>query len=317
MPQKNSTSITCPEAFHSSPFHLETDWIIKTENKNRNCTHAEIDELNAKGILNFIDFKIMELLAVHKAINTYNLNYALSFLLPECYQHDTYTRNFKKLAKAGIILKHALYNRKADGTYGTVQSPLRFYSLSPGGYSYIAPILSSSHRLNGALNDYKMLEQLALSQLLLHLPAAFNGSICHMAKNVIKNIGSHKLCIDCFFRYQTDAVPASPVSIFLFCCRTHPASHKDCLTRILLFFRWLSSHRTEHPTFLIIIVVEHSQDILNLHRSIMAYSTPVRYPIYYTTDNDQLCAPFYENLYQCTFNDEASQFQLEHISLSF
>lgn len=305
-----------PEAFRPSPFHLEKDWIIKIENKNHNCTHAEIDTLNAKGILNFIDFKIMELLASHKVLNTYNINFALNQLLPDCYQHDNYIRNLKKLAKAGIILKYAIYSRKDDASCGSIQSPLRFYSLSAGSYSYIAPIISNPHRMTGALSDYKIMEQLSLNQMLLHFTSIYGTNIRHQTTNIIKTIGSHRLNIDCFLRYQRNRPPSLSISMFIFCCRTHPDSRSDCLTRLRLFFRWLSMHQDEHANFLIITIAECTQDIFFLQRSITACSEPKQYPIYFTTDNDQICGSLFENIYQCVANEESSQLQLERICLT-
>lgn len=315
MSQKNIFCNVKSDAFHPSPFHLETDWIIKTENKNKTCTHTEIDTLNAKGIINYIDFKIMELLATYKVINTYNINYALTYLLPACYQRDNYGRNLSKLVKAGIILKYALYSRKEDGTDGSVQSPLRFYSLSVGGYSYIAPIVTNPHKLTSAYRDYKIMEQLALSQLLLHFSNCYNTSILHVTQNITKTIGSSKISIDCFLRYKNRSQFPFPVSIFLFCCRDHPDSHKDCLTRISLFLRWLPMHLNEYPNYLITIAVENVQEIFLLHHSIMARDTPFRPTLYYTLDSEQLCNPFFDNLYQCSYDEEDSHLQLTHIRL--
>lgn len=54
-----------PPALHTTPFHLPENFSIYCENQNQNCTHAEIDRLNAKGILGTIDFTIMKLLKEH------------------------------------------------------------------------------------------------------------------------------------------------------------------------------------------------------------------------------------------------------------
>lgn len=305
-----------PEIFRPSPFHLEADWIIKTENKNRNCTHAEIDILNAKGILNIIDFKIMELLASYKAVNTYNINYALNNVLPDGYRRDSYERNLRKLVKAGIVLKHALYQHTDEASCGSVQSPLRFYSLSAGSCSYITPLISHPHRFTGLLSDYRLMEQLALSQLLLHFLINYSANIRHYRTNITKAIGSHRLHIDCFLRYQKSDGPSCPISIFLFCCRTHPDSRKDCLTRLCLFFRWLSVHQSEHTNYFILIVVECTQDIFFLQRSIMTCNVPKYYPLYYTTDTDQVSGLLFDHIYQCIPNEETSQLQLIHMCLT-
>lgn len=315
MSHKNIFHTISSDAFHPSPFHLEADWRIKTENTNKACTHTQIDTLNAKGIINTIDFKIMELLATYKVVNTHNINYFLNHLLPPCYRHDNYIRNLNKLVKAGVILKHALYKQKEDGTDETIQSPLRFYSLSAGGYSYIAPLVSNPHKFTAAYPDYKIMEQLALSQLLLHFSCCCSSNILYTKQNIIKTIGSRKLPIDCFLRYQNKSQFPFSVSIFLFCCRNHPDSHKDCLTRISLFFRWLTMHQDEHPNYLLVIAVEDLQEIFFLHRSIMEWDIPFRPTVYYTPDTEQLYSPLLENLYQCFYDEENLHLQLTHMRI--
>lgn len=102
-----------PPALHTTPFHLPENFSIYCENQNQNCTHAEIDHLNAKGILGTIDFTIMKLLKEHFFLNTYNIKYALDRILDKNYQKPSYKKNLKKLTKSGILLKHALYNQAA------------------------------------------------------------------------------------------------------------------------------------------------------------------------------------------------------------
>jgi len=39
-----------------SPFHFQEGYQIQIENRNRNCSHTEIDTLALKGLLNSVDF---------------------------------------------------------------------------------------------------------------------------------------------------------------------------------------------------------------------------------------------------------------------
>ena len=78
------------------------------ENHNKNCTHAEIDLLNAKGILGTVDFTIMKLLKEYFFLNTYNIKYALDHILDE---------NYKKPS----------YNKKSQETHQKWHSPKAFF----------------------------------------------------------------------------------------------------------------------------------------------------------------------------------------------
>ena len=69
-----------------SPFHFQEGYQIRVENKNKNCSHYEIDTLTLKGLLNPIDFEILKLLGTYCYVNTHNLSFALNQILPENYR---------------------------------------------------------------------------------------------------------------------------------------------------------------------------------------------------------------------------------------
>ena len=61
-----------------SPFHFQEGYQIQIENRNKNCSHTEIDTLALKGLLNSVDFEILKLLGTYCYVNTHNLNSALT-----------------------------------------------------------------------------------------------------------------------------------------------------------------------------------------------------------------------------------------------
>lgn len=80
-----------------SPFHFQEGYQIQIENRNKNCSHTEIDTLALKGLLNSVDFEILKLLGTYCYVNTHNLNYALNHTLPENYRKQDYKRSMKAL----------------------------------------------------------------------------------------------------------------------------------------------------------------------------------------------------------------------------
>lgn len=298
----------------STPYHFESNWIIKIENHNRNCTHAEIDTLSSRGILGFIDFRIIELLAQYKFLNTYILSYALTSSLPPYYRRESYTRNLKKLVKAGIIFKHAIYEETST-LDSAPKSPLRFYSLSPGAYSYISPFIKNPSTITYMLPDYKIIECLALNQFLVRLE--FNTENVH--QKILyskKHIGKHCFYIDCFFKYAAGPPLSSYISIFLFCYRLCTDSQNDFITRLHLFFRWLNQHLSEHSNYLILILCETITNIELIHRSIQVQNIPTNFSVYYTTDANVLSSSSFKSLYQCLVDEDTNQLIINHVHLT-
>ena len=304
-----------PSSLHNTPFHLPENFSMYCENHNKNCTHAEIDLLNAKGILGTVDFTIMKLLKEYFFLNTYNIKYALDHILDENYKKPSYNKNLKKLTKSGILLRHSLCdcNKTTTQEHQTPGSPLRFYSLSPGAQSYMTTPTDISANLLEHWDDYKIMELLSINQLLLRIE---KRNIIQKQHYVRKIIGHHKFMIDCHLKYHVDTrnIP-SPISIFLFSCRTHEESKKDFILRIYLFLRWMDQHKIEYPSHLILILCESITELPLIHSSIMALRTQYKYPIYYTFDTELLNVPVFSSLYQCVLSSNTESFNIEHIRL--
>lgn len=302
-----------------SPFHLDESWCIQIENKNRNCTHNEIDTLTMRGILNYTDFEILKLLAAYRYINTHNLEFALRHTLPECYLKTDYQKNLRKLVHAGLLLKHHLCTCTEDTVHQDNVSPLRFYSLSPGAYSYIAPLVESPYSLSSALPDYAVMEQLACTQLLIRLHAVYKDSIRACYQNVPKKIGTHTFMLDAlirFFSYAADQ-PHS-ITLFLLCGRSHNESRKDLISRMDLFLRWLEKHSNEYGQYMVLILLERFKDIPLIFHDISAYRKRLfTFPLYFAVDTDILAAPLFNRLYQCSNDESANKSTVDQISVSF
>lgn len=304
-----------PPTLHTTPFHLPDNFSVYCENHNKNCTHAEIDFLNAKGILGAVDFTIMKLLKEYFFLNTYNIKYALDHTLDKNYQKSSYSKNLRKLTKSGILLKHALYdcNKTTAQELQTPGSSLRFYSLSPGAQSYMRTPADISANLLEHWEDYKIIELLSINQLLLRIE---NRNIIQKQHYARKIIGHHKFMIDCYLKYHVDNCPLpSPISLFLFSCRTNEESKKDFILRIYLFLRWMDQHRNEYPSHMILILCESIKEFSIIHNSIMALRTQYRYPFYYTFDSELLNVPVFSSLYQCVPSSNTENFNIEHIRL--
>lgn len=309
------------ESLAPSPFHLNENWIVRIENHNKNCTHAEIDSLILSTAINDTDLHIIKLLAAYPYINTYNITFFLNHSLPEPYKKKDYQRNLRKLVHAGILLKHALYQNHPgaapDGYTPSPVSPLRFYSLSPGAYSYISPIVDTPHCRTEAIPDYRIMENLAISQLLLHFHVT-NGE--HFKKHLMdikKMIGKHTLTIDSYIHYSSSVVkPGASVHIFIFCCRSHKDSHSDLIHRLVLLFHWMNRHKEQYPEYMVLILMETLKDIpLIAHDIFTQTKRETAYPLYYTLDTNLLSYPLLDSLYQYVEDPEAGKCDIQRISV--
>lgn len=298
-----------------SPFHLDENWHIQIENQNKNCTHNEIDTLAMKGILNYTDFEILKLLATYRYVNTHNIEFALRQILPECYLKTDYRRNLRKMLHAGLLLKYRLCLFAENSVCRDPVSPLCFYSLSPGAYSYIAPLVESPYSISSALPDYTIVEQLASAQLLIRLLFSYKDSVRICYQNIRKKIGNHSFMIDAlvrFFTYTTDQ-PHS-VTLFLLCGRSHNESKRNLLVRIGFIFRWLEKHCKEYDQYMILILLESFKDIpLISHHISACRKGGVAFPLYYALDTDILASPLFDSLYQCSEDETTGKSTIDQI----
>ena len=309
------------ESLAPSPFHLNEDWIVCIESHNRNCTHAEIDALILSTAINDTDLLIIKLLAAYPYINTYNITFFLNQSLPEPYKKKDYQRNLRKLVHAGILLKHALYQSAPGATcnehISSPVSPLRFYSLSPGAYSYISPTVDVPHHQTKAMQDYRIIETLATSQLLLHFHATNGDYFKKCRMDIKKKIGKHTLTLDAYIHYLPSTIkPESSVHIFIFCCRSHKDSRFDLIHRLVLFFHWMNQHKEQYQEYMLLILTETLKDIPLIAHGISTQTKgETAYPLYYTLDTNLLSYPLPDSLYQYVEDPETGNCTIQRLSI--
>lgn len=307
-----------------SPFHFQEGYQIRVENKNKNCSHYEIDTLTLKGLLNPIDFEILKLLGTYCYVNTHNLSFALNQILPENYRKSDYKRNFKKLVTAGLLLKHSISMQTNDECPAfQFVSPLRFYSLSPGARSYISTLMEIPYVPGQALPAYRIIELLAVSQLLIHFQAFYGDSVRKILFNLYKQIGAHSFLLDAYIRYAPDPDGHSPaIHLFLLCGRDYGDNYTDIILRSRLLFRWLNQHKEEYPHHMILLLLENISDIppvyFQLCRPYMPDKTCISeslYPLYFTLDTNVFAQPLFDVLYQCEIEEDSGKCKINRISL--
>lgn len=308
-----------------SPFHFQEGYQIQIENRNKNCSHTEIDTLALKGLLNSVDFEILKLLGTYCYVNTHNLNYALNHTLPENYRKQDYKRNLKKLSDAGILLKYSIcMQTDGEGSARQIVSPLRFYSLSPGARSYISSLMEVPYISNQTLPAYRIIELMAAAQLLIRFQASYRNSVKKILFNLHKQIGSHLLLLDAYIRYSASQGDSSSpaVHLFLLCGRDNGDNYADIVLRSRLLFCWLDRRKEEYPCHMILLLLESISDIppvyLQVRKPYMSGKTGITdslYPLYFTLDTNVLVQPLFDALYQCEIEEDSGRCKISKISL--
>ena len=308
-----------------SPFHFQEGYQIQIENRNKNCSHTEIDTLALKGLLNSVDFEILKLLGTYCYVNTHNLNYALNHTLPENYRKQDYKRNLKKLSDAGILLKYSIcMQTDGEGSARQIVSPLRFYSLSPGARSYISSLMEVPYISNQTLPAYRSIELMAAAQLLIRFQASYRNSVKKILFNLHKQIGSHLLLLDAYIRYSASQGDSSSpaVHLFLLCGRDNGDNYADIVLRSRLLFCWLDRRKEEYPCHMILLLLESISDIppvyLQVRNPYMSGKTGITdslYPLYFTLDTNVLVQPLFDALYQCEIEEDSGRCKISKISL--
>lgn len=274
-----------------TPFHMEPHWELSLENSNCNCSHAQIDMLIHKGIISQIDLEIMKALACYPYLNSSNLTFYMNNLSPlhEFYQKGNYNSNLKKLKKAGII---ACYHFTSIAS-GSVQelphqisvSPLRLYRLTPGSYTYIAPIMEHIHPLTTApFSTPRKLAVAALNQFLLRFHYYYAHNIRKLSYLCTFKIGSNPFIIDAvlYFESKSNLLETNDfISIFVFTIRNHKNWIKETINRLQMLKVWLNRHKTTVP--FIILLIENLDMITSLSMQLYS-SSSIRFPLYFLPD---------------------------------
>lgn len=292
-----------------TPFHMEEAWESRLENKNRSCTHFEIDSLILKNIIGPADLMIMRALATYKFLNSYNLDFFINRLSPlhEYYKKETFSANLKKLVKAGILARYHFIRYDEGGSISA--SPLRFYDLIPGAYSYIAPVTAGACPLQAAMDDTRKLELLALNQFLMRM--RFNyPSVRTIHYLTWKKAGTKAFCIDAAIRCPAPAAlfgEQEKISIFPIPVRFGPGWKSNAATRYQSLRNWLGKNQERHPFPFPIFLCESLEMGELLFHSFRTMDELRYLPFYFVTDGAVLSCPLWDCLFSSRISEETGE----------
>lgn len=298
----------------SSPFHLEEDWFIICENKNKNCSQKEIDVLIAKEIINYIDLEIMRLLCRFGFINTYNIGYALSYTLPSGYKKSSYQRNIQKMVRAGILLKYSI--RTGNTVDDAYASPMRFYALSAGARAYIEPHIDIPFSNKLVLSAYDIINCLAVSQLLIHFLKDHGSDYIVSCRTIIKCKGYKSIILDGLIQFNKPTYFSVPTQIALISIRDSAESYAHASDRLMDTFH-VFKEKYSKSDLIIIIITESVSSIKAITEVIMLDERMdgVVCPYYYTTDSLLHTDPLFESLFAVTFESKDNVVVIKRIHL--
>lgn len=286
-----------------TPFRLEDGWDLVSDNTNSSCSHAEIETLIQKRIINLIDLEIMRVLAAYHYINHHNLALALSMRLHPGYQKISYLDNIRKLKKAGILLCYhpVRLTGMAAGVPFSPASPLRLYCLSQAAFTYMETITPDAHPMLPFSARRKM-ELAAANQFLLKFEQHYKEQLAGYEYERGAKIGNTPFLMDAVIRYHA-LFPRQQekelVTLFLFSIRRQQGWEKAALTRLHLFRVWLSRRGAECLIPFPVLLVEDLAMALALYARMQGIDSLVRLSVYFCVDGLLMVYSPLQSLYQC------------------
>lgn len=296
--------------FSKTPFHLKEGHELVLENKNTTCSHAEIDTLIQKRIINLIDLELIKTMALFPFINANNLTYYLNnaVVLHKNYQKNTYLNNLNKLKKAGIVARYCFVSQPCIPASGQAYaaSSLRLYSLTPPALSYITPLLSDAHPLPLASDTLRKLEIAALNQFLIHFLVHYPDRIKQMVYLENHKHGSSPITFDAVIQYhsQNSAFRMSgTISLVLLSVREANGWIPRTVHRLKLLHTLISRNRDKYRLPFYLILAEHITMITDLH-PYLQIPTLQDIPFYYSLDTISSVYPPLDGIYSCQQSEE-------------
>lgn len=300
------------QLLYPSPFHLEDAWQVICENKNRNCSQQEIDILIAKEILNRIDIEILRVLGELGFVNTYNITSALTYRLPETYQKESYQRNFRKMVRAGLLMKYSI--RTGDASGYRYASPMHFYSLTPGAQSYMEPHIPTLFPKRLVLSHPRMINCLSISQVLIQfLRNCPEGYTVHPMS--CRHIGGHAIVLDGLIRGSNCSdLFKIPLQVILVSMRDSSASLSKFSDRLLEAQKAARLDSRKYSS-IIVFVTESLPAIRLLSETEHSIDRGAYFdiPVYYTYDMLSN-APLFKSLFKGVYAPDGS-FSIERVEL--
>lgn len=286
-----------------TPFRLEDGWDLVSDNTNSSCSHAEIETLIQKRIINLIDLEIMRILAAYHYVNHHNLALALTMRLHPGYQKISYLDNIRKLKKAGILLCYhpVRLTGMAAGVPFSPASPLRLYCLSQAAFTYMETITPDAHPMLPFSARRKM-ELAAANQFLLRFEQHYREQLVGYEYEKGAKIGNTPFLMDVVIRYHA-LFPGQHekelITLFLFSIRRQQGWEKAALTRLHLFRVWLSRHGADYLIPFPVVLVEDLTMALTLYARIRSMESLTGMPVYFCVDSLLMIYPPLQAVYQC------------------
>lgn len=295
-----------------TPFHTREGWDLILENKNPTCSHAEIDTLIQKRIINLIDIELIKALAQFPYTNIHNITFYLnnSGVLHVNYQKKSYLANLNKLKKAGIVARYCFACKPGVSPATSLQaaSPLRLYSLTPPALTYIAPLLLNPAPLPMSSDTLRKLEIAALNQFIIHFQAAYTEHIKHIDYlRTFKN-GTMPYVIDAIIQYHSQNPVyqmAGTISLILLSVRESSGWIPRTVNQLKKLRSVISRYPDKYRLPFYLIIMESITMIIDLYPYLQ--TPPLQgIPFYYSLDTASSAYPPLDCLYSCQQSEEDS-----------
>ena len=289
-----------------TPFYLENGWELVTENKNPACSHAQIEQLIQKRIINLIDMELLKILASYHYLNHYHVRFLLEERLHPNYHKTSYLSNLNKLKRAGLIL---CYTPVMSGTLTgdcppAPASPLRLYCLSQGAYTYMEPITPDAHGMQPA-GSLRKIEIASANQFILHFLHCYKEHISSLEYLKTVRLGTSVLTIDGILRYRAaykENVPPDLVTLFILSIRKQENWEKRATMRLHLFHVWLSRHTAEYLIPFPVLIVENIAMAIRLFSCLLTQENPLS--VYFCPESLLMLYPPFSSIYRCEVTED-------------
>lgn len=289
-----------------TPFRLEESWEMVPENRNTSCSHAEIETLIQKRILNLIDLEIMKILAAYHYLNHHSIRVELEQRLHPGYRKQSYSDNIRKMKRAGILLCFVpVPASPLPDAPVPAASPLKLYCLSAAAYTYMEPLTDAHPILPSSAR--RKIELAASGQFLIQFLRHYSDRVIGFEYEKGTKIGNAPFLMDAVIRYRADFPRLSAVqtiTVFLLAVRRCRNWERVALSRLRLLCIWLSRHGAECMLPFPILVVEDISMALNLYAQMQAAEPLSGLHIYFCPDSLLMAVPPLQALYRCETDDD-------------
>lgn len=302
-----------------TPFHLDSAWELLIENRNKSCSHSEIDKLIQNRIINLIDVEIIKILAVYPFINSNCITFLLNKNLHPGYQKVSYLNNLNKLKKAGVVLRYFPVepNTASNSTEPSSHSPvapLRLYALSQPAYTYIAPLTEDSHKISVVSSLHKI-ELASLNQFLAHFQVLYSNKIKYTEYQKKSKIGSTAFRIDavvhCHSKHPVFEF-TDQISLYVLSVREYGNWLKNIITRLKILRIWLERRQDDFSVPFVLLLIENLSMSLSIFSQMQDVSVLEGFPVYFCPDVLLMQYPPLDSIYSCEVSKDGRLTAIRH-----